>query len=66
VTYWDVKTRRRRQLAAVVMCGVLPLLMGGCPELQNEVVTAVETAVRGIADAALDLFFEQYRSSRAG
>ena len=61
----DRRIRRRHRLTVVVMFGMLPLLMGGCPDFQNDVVTAVETAVRGIADAALDLFFDQYRSSRA-
>jgi len=36
--------------------------MGGCPEFQNAVADAFETATRGVLDAALDLYFDQYRS----
>jgi len=40
---------------------LLPLLMGGCPEFQDQAVDAVETAVRGVVDAAVDLLFDQLR-----
>ena len=36
--------------------------MGGCPEFRNESLDAVETASRGVLDAALDLFFDTFRS----
>jgi len=44
---------------------VIPTQMGGCPEFQNASVTAIETAMRGVLDAALDLAFDQFRSGRA-
>jgi hypothetical protein len=42
----------------------LPLCMGGCPEFRNESVDAIETASRGLIDAALNLYFEQLRTDR--
>jgi hypothetical protein len=39
--------------------------MGGCPEFQDESVAALETATRGVVDAAVNLFFDQYRSDAA-
>ncbi len=47
------------------LCLLIPVLIGGCPEFQNASVTAVETASRGVLDAALDLFFDQFRTDRA-
>lgn len=44
---------------------IVPTQMGGCPEFQNASVTAIETAVRGILDAALDLAFDQFRTDRS-
>jgi hypothetical protein len=40
--------------------------MGGCPDFRNESVSAIETAARGVLDAALDLFFDQFRSDEFG
>ncbi|MBI4716980.1 MAG: hypothetical protein HY763_04190 [Planctomycetes bacterium] len=51
--------------AAAAFILLLPILMGGCPEFQNSSIQAVETAARGILDAALTLFFDQYRSDAA-
>jgi len=45
-----------------VLIALAPLLMGGCPELRDEAVTAVQSATQGVVVAALDLFFEQFRS----
>lgn len=42
---------------------LLPLVLGGCPEFQDEVVNAVDTAVSGLVNAALNLYFDQFRSS---
>lgn len=39
-----------------------PMLMGGCPELRNESVTAVEVATRGLIDAALGAYFDALRT----
>ena len=41
------------------------MMMGGCPEFQNESVTAIETATRGVLNAGIDLFFDQYRTDEA-
>jgi len=51
--------------ALVALCLTLPALMGGCPEFQNESVTAIETATRGVLNAGIDLFFDQYRTDAA-
>jgi len=56
-------TRRCRNAAGMVLCLMLPLLMGGCPEFQSQAVDAFETATRGVIDAAVDLFFDQFRPS---
>jgi len=53
--------RRDHRPAALVIALLLPVLMGGCPEFRDQTVTAVETATRGLLDAALDLFFDQFR-----
>ena len=47
------------------ICLVIPALMGGCPEFQNASITAIETASRGVLDAALDMFFDQFRTDQA-
>lgn len=54
--------RASRRIAALALCSLLPALMGGCPEFRNESVTAIETATRGVLDAALNLFFDQFRT----
>ncbi len=48
--------------AALALCLLLPALMGGCPEFRNESVNAIETATRGVLNAALDLYFDQFRT----
>ncbi len=50
------------RLALLAFCGLLPAVMGGCPDFRNESVTAVETASRGVLNAAVDLFFDQFRT----
>ncbi len=52
-------------LAIAILSLLLPCLMGGCPEFQDESVAALETATRGVVDAAVNLFFDQYRSDAA-
>ncbi len=44
----------------------MPVLMGGCPEFRNESINAIETASRGVFDAAMTLFFDQFRSDEVG
>lgn len=50
------------RLAVSALACLFPLLMGGCPEFRNEAATAVETAVRGLVDAALDELFNQLQT----
>ena len=47
------------------LCLLTPVLLGGCPEFQDESINAIDTAVQGVMDAALDLFFDQFRSDDA-
>lgn len=57
--------RRRwanRRISILILYLLVPALMGGCPEFRNESITAIETATRGVLDAALDLFFDQFRT----
>jgi hypothetical protein len=56
-------TRRFRMAGGMLLCLILPLLMGGCPEFQSQAVDAFETATRSVIDAAVDLFFDQFRPS---
>ncbi|RJP37199.1 MAG: hypothetical protein C4547_06095 [Phycisphaerales bacterium] len=53
---------RIRHAAVIVLCLLTPAMMGGCPEFQDASVDAFETAARGLLDAALDLFFDQFRT----
>ena len=45
------------------LCLLLPMILGGCPDFQDEVVNAVDTAVSGLLNAALNLYFDQFRSN---
>jgi hypothetical protein len=69
--YDRVKTNDRKRthvghrIALIALCGLAPAMMGGCPEFRNDAVTAVETAVRGLLDAAVDLYFDQFRTDDA-
>ncbi|MFH0981519.1 MAG: hypothetical protein V2A79_08270 [Planctomycetota bacterium] len=56
-------TSGRIAMAALLL--LLPILMGGCPEFQDESVAAIETASRGVLNAGLDLFFDQFRTDAA-
>jgi hypothetical protein len=53
-------------IALVALGILLPLVLGGCPEFRNDVVNSIDTATRGILNAALDLLFNQFRNSSAG
>ena len=44
---------------------LLPMMMGGCPDFRNQSVTAFETAARGVLNAGLDLYFDQFRTDDA-
>ena len=50
------------RFAFLTLCPLLPFLMGGCPEFQNQVTGAFESATRSILNAALDLLFDQFRT----
>jgi hypothetical protein len=60
-------TRSRRGhtwFSSLILLFLVPVLMGGCPaEIQNAIVDAFETGVRGIVDATLDAAFNQIRPS---
>jgi hypothetical protein len=47
----------------IALLALAPLMMGGCPEFRDEAVTAVQSATQGVVVAALDLFFQQFRSN---
>ena len=57
-----IPQRGAKRLAVLTLCALLPALMGGCPDFRNESVNAVEGAAQGILSAALDMFFEQFRT----
>ncbi len=52
-----------RSPVAFLLFVAAPLLLGGCPEFQNQAVDAFETAIRSVADSAVTLFFDQFRSN---
>lgn len=63
-----VKPMRRRrhgvaQLVMIGLFGVVPFTMGGCADLQNASVDAINTAARSILNAALDAYIDQYRTN---
>lgn len=58
--------RLRRWLAVLLLALPAPLIAGCPPEFADQIATAFETAARGIADSALDLFFEQFQSGGSG
>jgi hypothetical protein len=63
---WNMRQRTRRvprAMSVLLLFVVTPLLMGGCPDFQDEAVSAVETAAQSIITAAVTLFFDQYRSN---
>lgn len=60
-----INRKPKRGIALLGLSLLVPGLLGGCPEFQNASVTAVETAARGIVDAAVDLFFDQFRTDQA-
>lgn len=59
------RNRRRtsRVLAILLLSASTPFSMGGCPELQDEIVAAFETATQSIFAAAITAYFEQYRAN---
>lgn len=48
-------------LAVLLLSASTPFTMGGCPEFQDEVATAFESATQSIMSAAVTLFFDRYR-----
>jgi len=57
---------RRRTLRAITVLflfAAAPLLMGGCPEFRDEIVSAIDTATQSLITDAVTLFFDQYRSN---
>ena len=56
-----VETRRTR-CAVAVLALLVPVVMGGCPELRNELVNALENSTRTIVDSALNGVFDQLRT----
>ncbi len=56
----SVRNKTKYAVLAVIM--LLPLNMGGCPEFRNESIDALETASRGVIDAAVTLYFDQLRT----
>jgi hypothetical protein len=63
---FGMKTIRKtppRALAVLLLSAAVPFSMGGCPDFQDTVASAFETATRSVADAAVTLFFDQFRSN---
>ena len=57
------RLRAPRFLAVLLLAASAPFAMGGCPEFQDEVATAFESATQSILAAAVTLYFDQYRSN---
>lgn len=51
-----------RRLLIPAVLALAPLLAGGCPEFRDDAVDIFETAARSLLDAALDNWFDQFRS----
>ncbi len=54
----------RRRTCPWALWLLLPLLMGGCPEVRNEIVSALDTTTRDVVDVALNTFFEDLKGDR--
>ncbi len=53
----------RRGLAVLLLALLAPAI-AGCPsEFTDQIATAFETAARGIANAAVDLLFNEFQSN---
>jgi len=52
-----------RRFAMIAIMLLMPTMMGGCPNVRNEVADAFEQAIRGIIDVGLDGYFDQFRSN---
>ena len=48
-------------MATALLALLLPLMMGGCPNLSEEVFSTVETTIRGLINAGLDDAFANIR-----
>jgi len=49
---------------AVLLLALLAPAIAGCPsEFTDQIATAFETAARGIANAAVDLLFNEFQSN---
>ena len=58
-----MKRRTLRTFGVFSLLFASPLLMGGCPEFQNQAVEAFETAFRSVVDSGVTLLFDQFRSN---
>ena len=58
-------TPRESRIPVLVfaLCVHVAPIMGGCPELRSDVITASDIAVRGLVNALLDLFIIQLRDN---
>lgn len=60
--YVKKKWRRAHRFCVAAMCVLVPLLTGGCTELRNDIMGAVETAARSAVEGAVQQFFDQFGS----
>lgn len=63
---WNMRQRTRRvprAMSFLLLFVVTPLLMGGCPEFRDQIVTAFETATQSLFSDTFTLFFDQFRSN---
>lgn len=56
----EPQRQRRRALSILLLAG-LAMPTGGCTQFRNDLVTALETATRGLADAVLTSYFDLLR-----
>ena len=61
-----LRTKHRCTAPMVLLMLLTPLLAGGCPEFQDQSITALSTAGREILNLALDFAFDQFRPNTSG
>ena len=52
-----------RWVPVCLLCLLIPVMLGGCPEFRDNAVSAVDSFTRSMINSVLDLFFDLFRSS---
>jgi len=53
----------QRVLPLILLCLLLPALMGSCEGFRDNLVNSVDTFTRSISNSIFDLFFDLFRTT---